>query len=337
MQYSENAINILAAKTYKGIGRAWISKNLNKNKTIDSIVSLLNRDSKESYDITLQNFEENRESIRKDILNLKGFVDGVVAIGDPEFPPHRGEVKGSERPVALFYRGDLSLLRSANKNIAVIGLLSPDSDIEKIEKGVVAELVKNGATIVSGLALGCDSIAHRQTLDLNGETIAILPSPLGKVLPTANVKLADEIVQSKGLVITEYYTDAQSKKELSGRYQERDRLQALFSDSVILMASYAKNNQGNDSGSRLAMGYALDYSIPRAVVYDSVNDANNDKYDLNRQLIMGDDNQKLTVINPNNGLVPTIKKIMSTKQYSDRATDFQPDLFSSMQHSLQEN
>ena len=73
--------------------------------------------------------------------------------------------------------------------------------------------------------------------------------------------------------------------ELSGRYQERDRLQALFSDCVILAASYAKNNLGFDSGSRLAMEYAKNYSIPQAVMYDSARDGENPKYDLNRKLI----------------------------------------------------
>lgn len=73
--------------------------------------------------------------------------------------------------------------------------------------------------------------------------------------------------------------------ELSSRYQERDRLQALYSNSIVLAASYAKNDIGNDSGSRLAMGYAKDYLIPRVVIYDEESDSNNPKYDLNRQII----------------------------------------------------
>src|SRR5690606_15349827 len=75
-----------------------------------------------------------------------------------------------------------------------------------------------------------------------------------------------------------------------GRYQERDRLQALYSNSIVLAASYAKNDIGNDSGSRLAMGYAKDYSIPRVVIYDKEKDLNNPKYDLNRQILDEDSN-----------------------------------------------
>lgn len=282
---------------------------------------------KKNLPVTVEDFKSKRESIEREILKLEGFIDGVVAIGDENFPPYRGKVKNSEQPIVVFYRGDISLLKLTNKNIAVIGLLNPDQDTEIIEQEVVAELVKNGATIVSGLALGCDSIAHRQTLRLNGKTVAILPSPLNNILPAQNRELADEIVSNNGLLITEYYVNAKSEMELRGRYQQRDRLQVLFSNSIILSASYAKNDRGNDSGSRLAMEYALNYSIPRAVIYDPVTDVNNPKYDLNRHLIKED--KGIMIINRNN-LVSSIKKIMSNKPDIKNNQQYQLGLFNSM-------
>ncbi len=310
MNYTENAISILTAKTYKGIGRAWIIKNIKGNERVETIVSLLNKDAKEYYEITVDEFEKNREKIIDGLKKLEGFADGVVAIGDKGFPPYRENVKNSEQPIFLFYRGNLTLLKTTNKNVAVIGLLDPDNNTEIIEQEVVAELVKNGATIVSGLALGCDTIAHKQALNLNGKTVAILPSLLSKVIPAKNKELAKEIVRKNGLLVTEYYEDAKSKMELSGRYQERDRLQALFSNSIILSASYAKNDQGNDSGSRLAMKYASNYSIPRAVIYDPEIDLYNPKYELNRQLIS--EQKDITIISRNK-LASTVKKIMTIK------------------------
>ena len=324
MTYSDNSINILTIKTYKGIGRAWIVKNLRDNEKVDAIVSLLNKDAKEDYQITVEKFERNKARIIDNIEKLEGFVDGVVAIGDTDFPPYRGKVKNSEQPIFLFYRGDLSLLKTTSKNIAVIGLLNPDKDIEIIEQEVVAELVKNGATIISGLALGCDTIAHRQALNSNGKTVAILPSPLNNILPVTNKELANEIVNKGGLLITEYYEDTKSKMELGGRYQERDRLQALFSDNIVLTASYAKNDQENDSGSRLAMGYALNYSIPRAVIYDPELNANNPKYDLSRQLIR--EQRDITIINQKN-LSETVKKIISNKPLMKNNQQIQSNLF----------
>ncbi|MBR6632046.1 MAG: hypothetical protein IKK89_08910, partial [Alistipes sp.] len=61
----------------------------------------------------------------------------------------------------------------------------------------------------------------------------------------------------------------------------------------ILSASYAKNPLGLDSGSRLAMGYAAEYGIPRAVIYDD-SEANNPMFDLNRQYMRED--SKVVVI-----------------------------------------
>lgn len=327
MNYTDNAINILSAKTYKGIGRAWIVKNLKGNEKVDTIISLLNRDSKEEVPITLNEFEINKIRLKEAFYKIENFADGLIAIGDSNFPTYRGNVKGSEQPIFLFYRGDINLLKATNKNVAVIGLLNPDDDIEKNEQEVVAELVLNGVTIVSGLALGCDSIAHKQALKSNGKTVAILPSPLNNIMPATNKDLANEIVQIKGLLITEYFEDTKSKMELSSRYQERDRLQALFSDSIILSASYAKNNQGNDSGSRLAMGYALDYSIPRAVIYNPETDINNPKYDLNRQLIK--EQKDITIINRKN-LTETVKRIMSKRPVIKNNQPIQTNLFDSV-------
>lgn len=288
MIYTENAINVLAARIYKGVGKAWIVKNLTNIKSEDEIVTLLNKGSKVVCRVTLDDFNKKKNLVKKLLNKSKGFIDGVVAIGDVNFPPHRGNVKNSEKPVFLFYRGNLSLLSASNNNIAVIGLLNPDDDTEKLERTVVAGLVDNDATIISGLAFGCDTIAHRQAIDSKAHTVAILPSPLNNIMPAKNKGLASEIIENDGLLITEYLTDAKSKRELGGRYQERDRLQALFSNSIVLSASYAKNNLGNDSGSRLAMKYALNYSIPRAVIYNPKYDSNNPKYDLNRQIIEED-------------------------------------------------
>jgi DNA processing protein len=285
VKISENALNVLAAKTYRGIGRAWVVKNLRGNESAERIVSLLRESAKEDRTITQDDFDIVRNQISDSITRMAGLIDGVVAIGDKEFPSYRGNVKSSEQPVVLFYRGDLGLLSRQSKTAAVIGLLTPDEETEVVESEMVSKLVSRGVTIVSGLALGCDTVAHRQALRSEGKTVAILPSPLNEILPSTNKNLAEEIVNKSGLLITEYYERAKSKMELSGRYQERDRLQALFSDCVILAASYAKNDLGLDSGARLAMEYAKNYAIPRAVMYDSQMDVINPKYDLNRQII----------------------------------------------------
>jgi DNA processing protein len=294
-------------------------KNLKGNESVEKIIDLLNNKSQVT---SVEEFKNKREAFESSILQKfnNECCDGFVALGDYNFPKHNSNIKDSEQPVFIFYKGNIDLLNSHNKNISVIGLLNPESDIEERERKLVAEFVKYGATIVSGLAFGCDSISHNQALDSKGKTVAILPSPLNNILPARNKGLAYKIVEEGGLLITEYGNDFKTTMELNSRYKERDRLQALFCDTIVLAASYTQESvrywkhlsgQKLDSGARLAMEYAKVYNTPRAVMYDKYYDENNPMFDLNRQLI--DTEVNITSINQEN-LVETVQKIMSKKR-----------------------
>lgn len=331
MKYTDNAINILTTKSFKGIGRAWIVKYLKGNESVDKIVSLINSNTKQDELITFDDFEFNKNQIINQIEKFGESCDGLVAIGDSNFPKFRGTVKDSEKPIFLFYKGDLSLIDFENNNITVIGLLNPDEAIEVREQKIVSEIVKKGITIVSGLALGCDSIAHKQAL-VGGKTVAILPSPLYKIMPAQNKSLAFEIVEQGGLLVSEYFDEHKSAMDLSSRYKDRDRLQALYCDTIILAASYAQDTaerwklfgQKLDSGARLAMGFAKDYNVPRAVMYDQNLDSNNPMFDLNRELI--NDGKSVTVLTQKS-LEEIIDNIELNKQKAIRQNNFQTDLF----------
>jgi len=218
MNVSHNALHVLTAKTYKGIGKAWVVKNMRGNESVETLVVLLSAIAKEP--VSINDFMHRKHQIQKQLEGCADCVDGVVAIGDALFPAYRGVVKSSEQPIALFYRGNIGLIEKTNNTIAVIGLLNPDEDTIEFEKKVVSRLVDQGVTIVSGLALGCDAVAHRQALHAGGHTVAILPSPITDILPQANRDLAAQIVQNNGLLISEYLDKAYSKMELSGRYIE---------------------------------------------------------------------------------------------------------------------
>lgn len=277
MKYSQHALNVLTIKTFKGIGAAAIISNLAYIQDINSITKVFDK-----YNISRKEFENRKLKILQDLSSMENSVDGFIAVGDADFPSCKGNVALGQQPVVLFYKGDISLLKT--HCVAVIGVLEPDAVVEGRERRVVSDLIQNEITIISGLAQGCDTIAHDQTLKMNGKTIAILPSSLNNILPAVNRGLALNILNKGGLLISEYAKEPISRSALIGRYQERDRLQALFSDVIILAASYAKKDFGKDSGSRLAMGYAREYSIQRAVIYDD-KDVDNPIYNLNREII----------------------------------------------------
>ena len=213
-----------------------------------------------------------------------GSEEGMTCVFDKDFPVISSKVKNNgDKPYLLFYKGDLSLLHDLNNNVAVIGLTDPDDEISKRETDIVEKLVDNGLVIVSGLARGCDTNAHRTCLKSNGKTIAILPSQLNKIYPAENLDLAEDIVRDGGLLISEYYKDSTSRNEAIKRFIERDRLQAMFSKAIILIASYRKDE--GDSGSRHAMEAASKYEIERYAMYNSRTDDNKKQFGLNKDLV----------------------------------------------------
>ena len=308
MKKTDNAINILAALRFKGVGNAWIYNNLKGGESPEVIVKILNE---KKIPATLAGFNYKRDEVRDILNNMYKQVDGfgVTALGDDDFPKITGKIPPADRPVVLFYKGDIKLIGSQNNNVAVIGVLTPLGDVEQREREAVQMLVDKGVTIVSGLALGCDSISHDETLRNNGKTVAVLPSPLNDIMPKSNLRLANEILESGGLLVTEYYEPILSRYELSSRYIRRDRLQAMFSKCVLLAASYAENREGKDCGSRHALSKAKEYGISRAVIYNAETDSDNQMFDLSRQII----NEGGALILKPNDLAATVEKIAKQK------------------------
>ena len=323
-KYSDNVLNVLAALSYQGIANAWIVENYHQKVDNNFLVKLeKKRDKKEVIKNTLEHdFANRKEEIKVELDKLGDSIDGYTAFGDDNFPIilHNNKkkktynhfnvnktnfrkmttTKNSDFPVFLCYKGDFNLLQKKTMNIAVIGLLNPDEKIQLLEEKIVSTMVKHNAVIISGLALGCDYIAHKSALKNNGATIAILPSTINNIIPKQNSELAREIVDNGGLLISEYYKEDKHRNELIKRYIERDRLQAAFSDMVILTASYTeedtKENKKLDSGSRHAINKAKEYGIKYAVICDKslIFDK---QFQLNKKLIEEITKQSLNIEN----------------------------------------
>ena len=169
----------------------------------------------------------------------------LVWIFDENFPKIQTQLSKSERPYFFAYKGDLNLLNQLHKNIAVIGSRRINQDIEEREKQIVQLLCEQDFNIVSGLAKGCDTIAHQISLEQNKKTIATLPCEIPDIYPPENINLANAIAQNGGLLISEYVTTPKTHLERKARFIERDRLQALFSNAVILIASQMRKNNGS--------------------------------------------------------------------------------------------
>lgn len=285
MNYSKIALKILAAKEC-GIVKtnAQFHKTFKNKQEFEKIIQN-NTELHRKMDILEEEFKNNPNNNR-----------GFICLYDDDFPVINKEVKNnSEKPYLLFYEGDISLLKNLNNNVAVIGLTEPTKEIIEREKNIVQELLKENLVIVSGLAKGCDTIAHQECLNQDKETIAILSTHLDEIYPVENTKLSENIINKNGLLLTEYYKKARSSFEAIGRLVERDRLQAMFSKAIILIASYRKDE--GDSGSRHAMQSAKKYNIERYVLYNSKTDSIDKMFGLNKNLIESDSIDKAKVLN----------------------------------------
>lgn len=201
---------------------------------------------------------------------------------DEDFPP-LPPCKPSERPYLFAYRGNLSLLQDRAKSVAVVGTLTSTEAVLRREKTAVKALAERGFTVVSGLARGCDTAAHETCLACGGKTVAVLPTPLSNIYPKENRALAERIVQSGGLVLSEYVTEPVTRYERIGRFVARDRLQAMFAGNILLIASHLPG--AGDSGSRHAMDKAKAYGTRRFVLYDPATDEDDPLFALNRQYL----------------------------------------------------
>ena len=125
---------------------------------------------------------------------------GLISINDYRYPDSLKNI--AKPPLFLFYKGNIELL-SKNKMISIVGTRRSTKYGELCCERVVKDSVDGDVVIISGLALGIDSVVHREVLKYKGNTIAVLGCGIDIYYPKTNIKLRDEI-EKKGLLISEY-------------------------------------------------------------------------------------------------------------------------------------
>ena len=135
------------------------------------------------------------------------------------------------RDKKIYYRGDPTLLE--RPSIAVIGTRHPAGRSREVGYRLTKKICElTGMPIVTGLAIGCDTIAARAALDAGIPVIAVLPSAPSDIYPRSNRELAEEIVRKGGCLISEYGPGSDVQK---WKFIARDRLMAEIADAVIVV------------------------------------------------------------------------------------------------------
>lgn len=166
-------------------------------------------------------------------------------------------------PETLYYYGKLPENRVKNgsrpKCVAIVGSRKNTSYGKEVAYQAAYEAAKAGAVVISGLAYGIDSIAHRGALDAGGVTIAVLGTSIDQIYPVSHRGLAQEIIENGGAIISEYGPGEipRSKGEMQSRFLARNRIIAGLSDVTLIAEAADRSGSLNTASHTLDIGSDL--------------------------------------------------------------------------------
>lgn len=183
------------------------------------------------------------QHLKKEFELIKKHDVKVVAMNDADYPESLKEIP--DAPVLLYVKGSV---KKDNLGIAVVGSRRASLYGVAMAEKIAIGLAELGVTIVSGMARGVDTAAHRGALKAKGTTIAVLGSGLAHVYPPENKKLFEEIV-ANGAVISEFSMDT---LPLAYNFPRRNRIISGLALGVVVVEA------SNKSGALITSRFALE-------------------------------------------------------------------------------
>lgn len=217
---------ILTLQSIKGLSSITYKKGI---EIYSSPIEFL----KKVYKRTPEEFEEE-------------YLDQVLVLGEEKYPFQLSQI--NDPPLTLFYKGDDQLLNS-NRIISIVGTRGVTKYGENMTRSIARDLSKAGYVVVSGLAYGVDTIAHKATLEAGGKTVAVLGTNINHPHPKANTRLFNQIC-SEGIVISE----TENAKFHKGMFPRRNRIIAGLSEITIVVEAPRR------SGALITAHLAFDYN-----------------------------------------------------------------------------
>lgn len=181
----------------------------------------------------------------------------IINITDNMYPKKLLDIKNP--PKKLYVEGNEKLLN--NTSLAIVGSRNCSEYGIEQAKRFSKIISRNNITIISGLAIGIDTIAHETAKQYNGNTIAVLGSGLKKIFPEENKKLVKEILERNGCIISEYNPDEDVKMK---NFPKRNRIISGISIGVLVIEAAFR------SGSTITAKYGFEqnkkvFCIPRDI------------------------------------------------------------------------
>jgi DNA processing protein len=199
-----------------------------------------------------------RDSVNLDdqLKLLEKYHVTAIPFESPDYPPMLAETH--DCPALLYVRGEYR--KDDENSVAVVGTRRATAYGKQATEDLVYNLALNKITIVSGLAKGIDTIAHRTAIEAGGRTIAVFASGLDIVYPPDNLKLAREIMEH-GALVSEFPLGTKPKAE---NFPRRNRILSGLSRGVLVVES------GESSGALITVNFALEqnrevFAVPGSI------------------------------------------------------------------------
>lgn len=198
----------------------------------------------------------NSELLQKELSVSSKLGLKILSINDERYPTLLKETYSA--PPVLYVKGEIDL--ASRFPVGIVGSRKSSYYGKAQTKRMIKELseFRSDAVIISGLALGIDTVAHSEAIRAGLKTMAVLAGGLSDIYPSSNKNLAREIIDSGGALITEFPV---TSKPLAGNFPLRNRIISGLSKAILVMEAAEK------SGALITANYALEqnrevYAVP---------------------------------------------------------------------------
>ena len=271
MAYSGSVEALLGLYSIPSIGSAKMRKLISVFGTAEEIMSASERRLMKVDGVDRKTIEHLKRGADEKFVErqLKLIAEHKVRLltyWDEHYPDR---LKGIYDPPAfLFVKGDITCFDLPS--FAIVGTRHPTGYGRMVTERFARELVQNGFIIISGLARGIDTLAHKTALQNGGKTIAVLGNGVDRIYPAENRKIYQQIMEN-GLLISEYPMNTNPD---AGNFPKRNRIISGISSGVLITEA------GEKSGALLTAYYAADqnrevFAIPGSIVSGKSEGTNN--------------------------------------------------------------
>ncbi len=247
---------------------------------------------------SIKNFHDF-DKAEKEIIFIEKYKITPLFITDANYPQRL--LNCYDSPAMLYYKGNADL--NTSRIVAIVGTRNNSEYGKTICEKFIEELAAENVLIVSGLAFGIDSIAHKASLKNNLQTIGVLAHGLDMIYPSQNGSLAKQM-SAKGGLLTEFRSNSKPDRQ---NFPSRNRIVAGISDAVVVIETGIKG--GSLITAELGNGYNKDVFAFPGRVHDVKSEGCNYLIKNNKAALITSANDLLE----NMGWVQT-KKVSPKKQ-----------------------